>query len=299
VGAEPRALTRVLRNLAIEGVVEELDGGRFALTPVGERLRDGVPGSLRGAVLARGELYFSAGGRLLQAARDGGVPYEIEHGMAFFDHLAREPAREAAFQASMAGRSAHEAAAVVAAYDFTGVRRLVDVGGGSGLLLRAILAANAGLRGVLFDRPGVVAAVPPIERGEIVAGDFFAEVPRGADAYLLSRVIHDWDDDDAVRILARVREAMEPGGRLLLVEAPLPRRAVDGPLAIRMDLNMLMLFPHARERTVEEYQELMARAGLALDGVLPTSSPAGLSVLEAQPATAATADDRRYGALAT
>jgi hypothetical protein len=279
--------------------VEERDGGRFALTPVGERLRDGVPGSLRGAVLARGELYFSAGARLLDAVRDGGVPYELEHGASFFDHLAREPGREAAFQASMTGRSAQEAAAVVGAYDFSGLRRLVDVGGGSGLLLRAILAANPGLTGVLFDRPGAVAAVAPIERGETVGGDFFVSVPGGADAYLLSRVIHDWDDEDAVRILARVREAMGPRSRLLLVEAPLPERAVDAPLTVRMDLNMLMLFRDARERTVAEYRDLLDRAGLALGRVLPTRSPAGLRVLEAQPATAATADDLRYGAFAT
>ena len=133
-----------------------------------------------------------------------------------------------------------------------------------------------------------------------MAGDFFASVPGGADAYLLSRVIHDWDDEDAVRILARVREAMGTGSRLLLVEAPLPERALDAPLAIRMDLNMLMLFEHARERTGRGVRRSCSGAPASRwMRVVPTRSPAGLSVLEAQPATAATADDERYGAFAT
>ena len=284
VGADPRALHRVLRNLAIEDVLEELDDGRFALSPMGERLRGDVPGSLRGAVLARGELYYRSAEQFLPAVRDGGVPYELAHGEPFFEHLSRHPEREAAFQGSMAGRSGQEAADVVAAYDFTGIGRLVDVGGGSGILLAAILDATPGLRGVLFDRPGVVADVAPMERCELVPGDFFESVPEGADCYVLSRVIHDWDDAEAVRILARVRAAMQPGSRMLLVEALLPERAVDQPLAVRMDVNMLMLFSDARERTEAEYRRLLADADLRLERVHPTRSPAGLSVLESFPA---------------
>ena len=303
VDADPRALHRVLRNLAIEEVLEELDDGRFALAPMGERLRTDVPGSLRGAVLARGELYYRSAERFLPAVRGEGVPYELAHGEPFFEHLGHHPEREAAFQGSMAGRSAQEAADVVAAYDFGAITRLVDVGGGSGILLAAILDSAPNLSGVLFDRPGVVADVARLDRCELVAGDFFQSVPEGADCYVLSRVIHDWDDADAIRILARVREAMEPGSRLLLVEALLPERAVDQPLAVRMDVNMLMLFSDARERTEAEYRRLLAEADLSLERVLPTRSPAGLSVLEALPAqsegTAATADEERYGALPT
>jgi hypothetical protein len=284
VGADARALRRVLRNLAVEEVLEELDDGRFALAPMGERLRKDVPGTLRGSVIARGELYFSAAAGFLPAVRGEGTPYELAYGEPFFEHLGHNPQLEAVFQGSMAGRSAQEAADVAAAYDFSGVARLVDIGGGGGILLAAILDANPGLSGVLFDRPGVVADVAPMERREIVGGDFFQSVPEGADCYVLSRVIHDWDDADSVRILTRVREAMGPDSRLLLVEALLPERAVDRPLAVRMDVNMMMLFREARERTEAEYRRLLSDAGLSLDRVLPTASPTGASVLEAFPA---------------
>ena len=291
VGADPGALTRVLRGLAVEEIVEERDDGRFALTPAGELLRRDVPGSLRGAVLARGEVYFDTAAEMLTAVRGGGVAYELAHGEPFFEHLARHPEREAAFQASMAGRAAQEVADVVAAYDFGNLDRLVDVGGGAGNLLAAILRAAPQLRGVLFDRPGVAPAAEQRmrdagvwERCELVAGDFFESVPSGADAYVLSRVLHDWDDAEAARILARVRDAMGTGSRLLVVEAILPERAADAPAAIRMDLHMLLLFSQAQERTEAEFRRLLEGAGLAVRRVVPTRSPAALSVIEAVPA---------------
>jgi len=287
VGADPDRLTRMLRGLALDDVLAEYEDGRFALTPVGECLREGVPGSLRGQVLVRGDVYWEAAAGLLQAATDGGTALEHVHGARFFDYLAAEPERAAAFQASMAHRSEREAADVVAAYDFGGIGRLVDVGGGSGVLLEAILRATPALHGILFDRPDAVeraqrrlAAAGVDSRCECVAGDFFAAVPPGADAYLLSRVIHDWDDADAHCILARCREAMPPHARLLLVEAILPERARDGPEAVRMDVHMLMLLG-ARERTEDEYRRLLAGAGFALRRVVPTESAADLAVLEA------------------
>jgi ubiquinone/menaquinone biosynthesis C-methylase UbiE len=222
--------------------------------------------------------------------RGGGVAYELAHDEPFFEHLARHPEREAAFQASMAGRAAQEVADVVAAYDFGNLDRLVDVGGGAGNLLAAILRAAPQLRGVLFDRPGVAPAAEQRmrdagvwERCELVAGDFFESVPSGADAYVLSRVLHDWDDAEAARILARVREAMGTGSRLLVVEAILPERAADAPAAIRMDLHMLLLFSQAQERTEAEFRRLLEGAGLAVRRVVPTRSPAALSVIEAVP----------------
>ena len=175
----------------------------------------------------------------------------------------------------------------MAAYDFSGLRYLVDVGGGSGVMLEAILRASPRLRGVLVDRPEPVArararlAQAGLDgRGECVVGDFFDSVAPGADAYLLSRVIHDWDDDDARRILTTCRAAMPVDARLLLVEAIVPERARDGPEAVRMDLHMLMLF-NARERTQAQYGRLLADAGFELRRVVPTASSAGLSVLEA------------------
>jgi hypothetical protein len=277
VGARPGPLHRVLRGLAADGVLDELPDGRFALTPVGELLVDGVPGSQRGAAVVRGQLYYAAVGALFDSVQDGPAPaapaFELVHGEPFFVHLAAQPERTAGFRASMADRSAREAHAVVAAYDFRPFRRLVDVGGGPGVLLRTILAAHPELDGLLFDRPEVVedATLPA------AGGDFFVEVPPGADAYMLSRVIHDWTDDDALAVLRSCRRAMPRSATLLLVEAVLPERAADDPEAIRMDLHMLTLL-RGRERTAAEFAALLAAAGFTLDRVLPTA--AGVSVLE-------------------
>ncbi|MGY1594438.1 methyltransferase [Geodermatophilus sp. SYSU D00708] len=275
LGAVPGPLSRVLRGLAAEDVLDELPDGRFALTPVGECLRAGVPGSQRGAVTARAELYYRAAAGLLQAVRAGGTPFDVVHGRPFFDELAAAPERLAAFRASMADRSAREAGAVVAAYDLTPFRSVVDVGGGSGTLLRAVRDAVPTARLTLFDQAGVVAGsdLPA------VAGDFFTEVPAGADVYLLSRVLHDWDDADAGRVLRTVRTAMRPDSVLLVVEAVLPERAVDDPAAVRMDLHMLVLL-HGRERTADEYAALLDATGLRLTRDVPT--PAGVHVLEAR-----------------
>jgi hypothetical protein len=278
LGAEPGPLHRVLRGLAAEEVLEELPDGRFALGETGQLLRAGVPGSLRGAVTVRAQLYYGAVAGLPDAVRHGGTPFELVHGRPFFEHLAAAPERLAAFQASMADRSAREAGAVVAAYDLSGVGSVVDVGGGTGTLLHAVRERVPAADVLLFDRPEVAA------RSDLPAagGDFFTEVPGGADAYLLSRVLHDWDDEDAVRVLRTCRAALRPDSVLLVVEAVLPERAVDDPAAVRMDLHVLLLL-HGRERTAAEYAELFAAAGLRLTADVPTA--AGVHVLEARPGT--------------
>jgi hypothetical protein len=278
VGAVPGAVARVLRGLAAEEVVQELPDGRFAGTPLTALLAENAPGSLAGAVRARGELYYRPAAQLTEATRKGGVPFEYTYGVPFFEHLADQPQRSAVFQASMASRAAREAAAVVAAYDFRRFRTLVDVGGGPGVLLAEVLRSAPQLSGLIVDRPEVVAtATLPA-----VAGDFFRALPAGRDAYLLSRVLHDWDDEDAVRILTTCRRAMVADGVLLIVEAVLPDLAVDDPAAIRMDLHMLLLF-RGRERTVGQFAALLAAAGLRLTQV--TATPAGVTVIEARPAT--------------
>jgi O-methyltransferase domain/Dimerisation domain len=289
VGADPEALARMLRGLVLEGVLAEEGDGRYALTELGAWLRDDAPGSMRGAVLARGDLYYRAGGSLLQTARDGEAAFDSAFGERFFDHLARNPDEEAVFQASMAARSEREAADVVAAYDFGELRGIVDVGGGPGILLAAILRAFPELTGTLVDRPAALAKARARFEGDglgnrcsCVAGDFFVSLPPGADAYLLSRVIHDWDDGDALRILATFRESMTAESRLLLVEAMLPERAHDGPEAVHMDLLMLLLFGEARERTEAQYRRLLEAGGFGVTGIFPTRSPAGLSIIEAK-----------------
>jgi O-methyltransferase domain/Dimerisation domain len=282
VGADRRVLPRVLRGLAIEHVLVEGEDGRFALTDVGAAL-----GPLHGAAIARGEVYYRSATGLLDSVLDGGVAFEQVHGARFFDHLGRNPDEEAAFQGSMAGRSEQEARDVVAAYDFADVRLLVDVGGGRGVLVAEALRAHPQLGAVLMDRAAALPAAREhlagcglADRADCVAGDFFASVPRGGDTYVLSRVLHDWDDADATRILSTCRDAMAPGTRLLVVEALLPVRALDRPAAIRMDLHMLLLFG-ARERTEAEFRNLLGGAGFRVERVVMTSSPAGLGVIEA------------------
>lgn len=272
------ALHRVLRGLAAERVLDELDGGRFAVTPVGSLLRAGVDGSLRGYVQVRGGLYYGAMAGLLGAVTDRAIPFEVTHGRSIFEHLADHPADAARFQASMSARVAHDAAAVVACVDFSGYRTVVDVGGGRGTLLAAVLDATPGLEGVLFDRPDVVegAGLPA------VGGDFFDEVPSGAGCYVLSRIVHDWDDVDAVAILRTCRRAMPASGTLLLVEAMLPARAVDSPAAVRMDLHMLALVP-GRERTAAELAALLRAADLDLVDTTSADPRSGLHVLTARP----------------
>jgi SAM-dependent methyltransferase len=276
VEAAPNPLRRVLRGLAAEGVLDELPDGRFALTAMGGLLCRGAPGSLRGVVAARGALYYGAAAGLLDAVRAGNTAFDEVHGRPFFTYLSESPDRLAAFAASMADRSAGEAHAVVQAYDFSPFGSVVDVGGGTGALLRAVRERVPRADLVLFDRPEVVAGsdLPA------VGGDFFAAVPPGADAYLLSRVLHDWSDDDAVRILRSCRAAMRPDSVLAAAEAIVPDRAVDDPAAVRMDLHMLVLLG-GRERTVAEYAALFAAAGLRLTADVPTD--AGVHVLEARP----------------
>ena len=192
----------------------------------------------------------------------------------------------------MADRSRREAEAVVAAYDFSGFDRIIDVGGGTGVLLAAILTANPGPHGVLFDLPEVVGqATETLEaaglagRFEVVGGDFFTALPAGADAYLLSRVVHDWDDADAGRILASCHRAMPADGRLLLIDAILPERAIEQPAVIRMDINML-LFLHGRERTAAEFDRLLAENGFRMTRVIGLASTAGIGIIEAVRETA-------------
>jgi orsellinic acid C2-O-methyltransferase len=277
-GADPDALRRLLRGLAAAGVVAEGADGRVALTAAGEALRDGVPGSLRSIALAAGGEWYGVWGALLPSVRSGEVAFERVHGAPLFAWYADHPEAAAAFDQRMVDATTGTAAAVLAAVDFSPFRTLVDLGGGRGQFLAAVLRATPGLRGVLFDLPPLaeraraeLAAAGLGARSETVAGDFFADPLPPADAYLLSQILHDWDDDRCAAILRAVRRAIDPGGRLFVVETLLPER-VTGP-AVAVDHDLLMLtITGGRERTEAEYRALFAAGGFAVERVAPTAA---------------------------
>ena len=285
------SLHRVMRLLASVGVFEEGDGGTFALTSLGECLRQGIPGSARAMVL------LFTGDRVQNAWRDleycvrTGNPVFRKRGLDDpFSDLIRTPEESANFDAAMADFTALAAVAVAAAYDFQSVRTVVDVGGGNGALLIGILNAHSHLHGTVFDRPPAAerAAQQIAERGlagrcEAMGGDFFREVPRGADAYVLKHVIHDWDDERAVAILANCRRAMPDAGGVLIVEGVYPPR-IDESLASRgaaaNDVNMLVN-TGGRQRSEAEFRSLFEAAGFTLTRIVPTLAP--VSVIEGVP----------------
>jgi O-methyltransferase/methyltransferase family protein len=283
VGARPELLARVMRALAMLGVVAVDEAGRFGPTELSRLLTTGTPGSMR-ALAVSGEESYQAWGRLLHTIETGETAFDACFGVSRFEYLAQHPEAAAAFNDAMAGMLRQNSARVVDAVDFSRFRRIVDVGGGRGLLLTAVLEANPAARGVLVDTPGVIAearehGVP--DRCELVAGDFFESLPEGGDAYLLSQTIHNWDDPHAVRILRNCRDAMAAGGTTFVIEMVMPERLEGSPMdypLVMTDLQM-MVMTGGRERTEAEHRRLFEAAGLALRNVVPTQSP--LLVLEA------------------
>lgn len=282
------SLYRVLRVLAMVNVFAEQTDGRFALTPMGEYLRTGVKGSLRGiADYCGSDWSWRAWGNLLETVRTGRTAFDVVFGEPAFDYLAKHPDESAVFNEGMTGFSSGIAPAVAEAYDFSAFKTVIDVGGGHGVLLTTILQAYPGVKGVVFDSPHVVAGAEETirkaaltERCRTVGGDFFQSVPGGGDAYLMKHIIHDWPDDRAATILRNCRTAVNPGGKLLLVEAVLaPGNAAD--LGKVIDLEMLVI-ASGRERTEAEYRQLLAGAGWRLTRVIPTQSPT--QIVEAETA---------------
>jgi hypothetical protein len=286
-GAEPDALRRVLRALASLGIFAETADGAYALTPLAEPLCSDRPGSLHSTALLYGaEFLWRAYGHMEHSVRTGRPGFDDVHGASLFAYLADDAAAAALFHGAMAGFSDQEAAAILAAYDYAAARSVVDVGGGQGRLLSALLLAHPHLGGVVLDLATAQAGANALladaglaARARFVAGDFFAAVPGGGDLYLLKSVIHNWDDGAAITILRRCRAAMADHARLLLIERVVP--AGNAPAEAKLfDVNMLVVVG-GRERTAEEYRALLAQAGLALVQVIPTASP--LSLVEARP----------------
>jgi hypothetical protein len=286
-GAHAPSLGRLLRTLAAHGVFHEDEHGRFHVNGAAALLRSDV---MRDGVLLCGEVtgdgsWWNAVGALRHSVASGEPAFDRQHGVGFFDYLRTHPECAAWFDRGMACFSAAEDPAVAAAWDCSAARRVVDVGGGQGGLLAEILARHRGAHGILFDLPHVVAqpaalaARAPRERWSAEAGDFFERVPAGADVYVLKRILHDWGDEQCVRILHACRAAMGEHSRLLVADAVLPPGNAAHPAKV-MDI-LMMVFAPGRERTEREFAVLFERAGLRLARVLPTAST--LSLVEAVP----------------
>jgi hypothetical protein len=287
--ADADALGRVLRFLVGRGVFKRTRDGRFRNNKASELLRSDHPDSLRAwARFAGADWHVATWNQLDHSVRTGESAATAALGHPFWEYLTEtDPEAGVLFDAAMAATSAIQMEVVGTKVDFTG--RVCDVGGGTGTLLASVLRANPGATGVLFDLPTVIAKAPPVleaarvaERVEVVGGSFFDSVPAGCDRYLLQAIVHDWDDDSCVRFLTRCRDAMAPGGRILVLEAVMPEH--DGDHFVKaVDLEMLVATGAGRERTRPEFDALFARAGLRVRKVVPIA----LSVVfELEPAPA-------------
>jgi hypothetical protein len=283
----PQSLYRLLRILCSVGVFNEIQTDSFVQTPLSECLRAGVPGSMRSWLRMIGlKVRYHTHAEALYSIKTGEPAFKRVTGMEFFDYLAAHPDEGEIFNQAMSDMGQVIAAAVARSYDFSNISKIVDVGGGHGTLIAAILRKYPQMTGILFDLPHTaerardsVASAGIADRCEVVGGDFFKSVPAGSDAYLLRWIIHNWDDERAITILGNCRQAMGEKSRLLLIESLIPEGNEFHPGKL-LDYIMLTTLP-GRERTEEEYANLLREAGLHLNKVAPTGSH--LSVIEAVP----------------
>jgi O-methyltransferase domain len=286
-GTHAPSLYRAMRALCDLGLFTEDTAHRFSLTPLSEVLKTDVAGSYKTTVLMlTGDMFCRAMDNLLYSVQTGKPGFEQAFGVPFFDWLENHPEQASMFSQTMVGYHGTEHKAVASAYDFSGLGMIVDVGGATGNFLIAILECYPQPRGILFDMPHVVCDAPALiqshslqDRIRIEAGSFFDHVPQGGDAYLLSQIIHDWEEGQCLTVLGNCRNAMKPDSRLLIVERVLPSSGARHP-AKRLDISMLVL-TGGQERTEQEYRELLSKAGFRLSQIVPTEST--VSVMEAFP----------------
>lgn len=273
-GVHCDSLYRVLRALASVGIFNEDDSCSFSLTPLAENLLSDAPGSLRPFGIMMGAELYQSWGNLLYSVKTGEQGFEKRYGVPFFQYMTEHPDRHSIYDAAMMVYGIAETEPMLDAYDFSGFQTVVDVGGGHGRMLAAILNRHPEINGILFDLPAVtqrsrsiISGLGLSNRCQIVGGDFFTSLP-AADAYVLRHIIHDWDDKEAISILRNCRNAMNPQGRILVVETVIP--PLNEPCFGKW-LDLMMLIVGGRERTEEQYRQLFAEAGLKLNRIVPTA----------------------------
>jgi len=284
-GAHERSLHRLLRFMAGHGLFREAAPGEFDHTPLSDALRSDVEGSYRAAAQLF-HRFFPGWDGLDHAVRTGESGFTKVFGQPVFDYVMAHPEIGPVLDAGMSSIHGYETAAMLEAYDFSGVQVLADIGGGNGSLLAGALQRYPEMRGILFDLGHVVGRASATlktlgvaERCQVIEGSFFDGIPPGADAYLFRHIIHDWTDEQSVQILSHCRKVVPDGGRLLLVECVVP---VGNEASIAKEFDMTMMtFPGGMERTAAEFDALLARAGFALTSVTPTSTM--VSVVEGRP----------------
>jgi hypothetical protein len=278
VGVDAGALYRLLRTLASLGIFSETTDARFEMTPAATLLQRNTPGSLRSTAMVYGdEMLWRAYGQMSYAIRTGRPAFEHVHGQPFYDYLGEHPRSAMLFNDAMTGFSEIESSAIIAVCDVSQTRTVVDVGGGQGALMEALLHAHAHLEAVIFDISGPTAdtqrnfAVADIaKRARFIQGDFFTGVPEGGDIYFLKSILHNWDDSAAAAILRKCRDAMSKHARLLVAERVIPLGNLPSESKL-FDINMLVT-TGGRERTEPEYASLFRAAGMQLTKVTPTTS---------------------------
>lgn len=281
------SLYRLLRALASGGVLRELPGQCFEATTISNLLRKDVPGSMRStAVTELGLMHYAAWGNMIDAVRTGEYAFQSTFQTDPWTYLKGHPQLAATFNDSMTNLTRVVQRAILEVYDFTPYRKIIDIGGGQGQLLSAMLGASPEAHGVLFDAASVIQQArevlqhePVKQRIEFHPGNFFESVPAGGDLYTMKWILHDWADAESRLILENIRKVMAPGARVLIFDAVLPEPNVPdfGPM---MDLNMLVM-TGGRERTASEFSDLLASAGLRLVRVYKTNSPLGIVEAEA------------------
>ncbi len=286
--ADAAMLLRLCRALAAFNIFAVDAEGRISHTPHSSWLRrDARPTLHHAAGYWTVPSIWAAWGNLEQTIRSGAPAFETTHGLPYFDYLNAHPQEAHLFDSFMQHSPDDRQAAVVEAYDFSDASLIVDIGGGNGALIAAVLEANASVRGVLFDQDSVVAGAPSIlgrnaDRCRIDPGNFFDRVSAGGDIYLLSQILHDWNDERCISILRNCRAAMGPDARLLVIERVLdPDPGKSDPMSFLADMHMMVLFPGARERTLMEYGRLFQQAGFGEARLIRTRS--SFSIVETRP----------------
>jgi hypothetical protein len=286
VGANPRALFRVLRAAATIGIFEHHADDRFSLTPVGATLKSNVPGSMRDMAIAQTSPgHWLPWGKFSDAVQTGEEQASSSHGKPIFDYYDEQAGERIAFMGAMQGVSSLVANELVRVVDFSECKLVVDVGGSSGTLVSRVLDAHPNVAGIVYDLPSVAAEARSAldarghgSRCEAIGGDFFQSVPTGADAYILKMILHDWNDEQSLTILKNIAKAMKNDSRVYVVEMVIPDDNTPSAAQL-MDLNMLTMLP-GRERTRSEYAELFEKAGLRFERLIHTHSP--MQVVEAR-----------------